>query len=419
MRRPYALTLLCLLLFIGLSACDTTQNGGVAESDDDQDTETLSDEQIDYSFVTQEQQAMLLSDGPLQESQLLRFGFRLSGAVFTMSDETDGNEVIAFRRNPSGRLRFVGSYPTNGTGSGDGLNGTSNPMALALGNRYLVAVNGGSDEVSLFKVRGARLELVDVIPSGGPRPISITVYKRWVYVINAGREGEPGNINGFVIAPGDQLAPLFGSTQPLNEDAGNPSQIDFNPLGTQIVITDKPSNTITTYPVNDSGIAGEPNTQHSAGTTPFGFDFDREGRLHVSEANGGAELGSSMSSYLLNGGFINLLSGVIPTNQTAACWVETFGAYAYTTNTGSGSVTGFRINPDGTLERLDEDGITFTTGEGSQPLDMDIALRYLFVHSQGNDRIGVYRIERDGSATSVPNAAATGLPPTAVGVAAY
>jgi 6-phosphogluconolactonase (cycloisomerase 2 family) len=98
--------------------------------------------------------------------------------------------------------------------------------------------------------------------------------------------------------------------------------------------------------------------------------------------------------------------------------VETFGRYAYTANTGSGTVTGFRIGHDGTLTLLDEDGVTATTGAGSTPRDMDIALRYLYVHSAASSSIEVYRIEGDGGLTAIPGAA-SGLPPTSRGVAAY
>ena len=53
-----------------------------------------------------------------------------------------------------------------------------------------------------------------------------------------------------------------------------------------------------------------------------------------------------------------------------ACWivVTTNGRYTYTTNTGSNSITGYRIGSDGSLAILDADGKTADTG--ATPIDM-------------------------------------------------
>jgi len=45
------------------------------------------------------------------------------------------------------------------------------------------------------------------------------------------------------------------------------------------------------------------------------------------------------------------------------------GGYAYIANAGSASITGYRINDDGSLALLNPDGITAATG-GTTPVDL-------------------------------------------------
>jgi 6-phosphogluconolactonase (cycloisomerase 2 family) len=335
------------------------------------------------------------------------------GAVFILSNEAEGNAVLAFERASDGTLAPAGTFPTEGLGSGDGLNEASNTMALAAGNRLLYAVNGGSDEISMFGVKGAALSFIGKVPSGGPRPISIAVYRQLVFVLNAGRPGEPGNIAGFRIRGGGELQPLHNATRPLNPGAGSPSQIGFDPSGGLLVVTDKPSGTITTYAVQANGRTGPPQVQPSSGDTPVGFAFDGAGRLVVSEAGGAA------SSYEIGpaGGLFPVSASVQGVHPL--CWLEIEGRFAYAS--GAVAITGYHIGPGGTLDLLGENGVVAFSGAGSAPRDMDIAMGYLYVHLGGDRSIGVYRIQDEGGLTPVAGgfASPVPLPTTAVGVAAY
>ena len=53
------------------------------------------------------------------------------------------------------------------------------------------------------------MRLADVDPSGGARPISVTVHGKFVYVLNAGNATTPANIRGFLALWG-RLVPLPG-----------------------------------------------------------------------------------------------------------------------------------------------------------------------------------------------------------------
>jgi 6-phosphogluconolactonase len=94
------------------------------------------------------------------------------------------------------------------------------------------------------------------------------------------------------------------------------------------------------------------------------------------------------------------------------------GRYAYVTNTGSGSVTGYAVAGDGTLTLLDADGRTGVTGPGSTPIDEDFSRdgRFLYVLGAGSHAVHAFAFASDGSLA--PAGTAPGLPAGAVGLAA-
>jgi len=322
-------------------------------------------------------------------------------AVYVMSNDANANAVLVFERAADGTLSEAGSYPTGGAGTSAGL-GSQGAVALSDNGRYLFVVNAGSHEISVFATNGTTLHLTDTVPSGGERPISLTVHGRILYVLNAGGSG---NITGFFIRGNGRLSPIPHSTQHLSNDgvgaAPGPAQVSFSPDGRQLVVTEKASNLILTYDVRRSGQATAPNSNSSEGMTPFGFDFTPWGTLIVSEAFGGAANASAASSYNLSHGQLQTVSSSVPTHQTAACWVIVTpdGKYAYTTNTGSSSVSGYAVNPNGSLDLLDADGRTGETGDGSSPIDAIISSdgQTLYVLSGGSNIVTTFHIAADGS----------------------
>jgi hypothetical protein len=92
-----------------------------------------------------------------------------------LSNQPAGNAVLRFERQRDGSLVQAGSYPTGGTGTGGGL-GSQGAVTLDDSDRYLYAVNPGSATLSSFRVQRDGLELVDVVPSGGVMPTSVTVH---------------------------------------------------------------------------------------------------------------------------------------------------------------------------------------------------------------------------------------------------
>lgn len=344
---------------------------------------------------------------------------RGNDAVYVMNNDANANAILVFDRAADGTLTEAGSYLTGGLGTGGGL-GSQGAVVLSDNGRWLFAVNAGSDEVSVFAANGNALHLVDTVASGGERPISLTVHGRLLYVLNAGGSG---NITGFFIRGNGRLSAISHSTQYLSNDgvgdAPGPAQISFTPNGSQLVVTEKGTNQILTYDVRRSGQAAEANINASEGMTPFGFDFTPNGTLIVSEAFGGAADASTASSYGFSHGQLEVISSSVATNQTAACWVIVTpdGKFAYTTNTGSSSVTGFQVGLNGSLELLNADGRTGETGDGSSPIDATISSdgQTLYVLSGGSSTITAFHIAADGSLVNLGNVS---VPAGTVGIAA-
>jgi len=333
------------------------------------------------------------------------------GALYTLTNAASGNEVLVFSRSASGSLAFQGAYATGGLGSSAGL-GSQSAVLLTKNNQWLYAVNAGSDQISVFAVNPSGLALVDVVDSGGVRPISLTIYKDWLYVLNA---GDSGNISGFSIGQDGSLSPLAGSTQPVSNGgvgaAPGLAQIAFSSDGSTLVVTEKTTSLIDTYEVLD-GLAGAPVTHASSGAVPFGFAFDHHGYAIVSEASG------AVSSYQINGSGFSVISPSVATTQVAACWIAISknGKFAYTTNAGSGSISSYQLGEDGSLTLLNPTaGIT---GAGSSPVDMAFSIngRYLYALGSASHAITIFYMGADGSLTSNGSIS---VPTGVVGLAAH
>ncbi len=330
------------------------------------------------------------------------------GAVYTMSNATAGNAILVFGRSADGALVAGDAVATGGMGTGAGL-GNQGGLVLTRNQRWLLAVNAGSNSVSVFEVRPQGLRLVDVEPTGGVRPISVTEHRGVVYVVHAGND----TIAGFTLSSRGQLSPLADSVHGLSSPGAGPAQIAFTLDGGFLLVTEKANNRITIFTIDRRGRPVDRRAQDASGMTPFGFAFGKRHQVFVTEAFGGEAGRAATSSYLIDAdGTLSSISPSVATNQTAACWavLTPNGKYAYVTNAGSGSISGYAVDGDGRIALLNEDGRTGVTGAGSTPIDMAIANNgtILYNLNAGSRTIGAFRLERDGSLT--PLAVAVSVP---------
>jgi 6-phosphogluconolactonase (cycloisomerase 2 family) len=350
------------------------------------------------------------------DSPNLRFGANSIGAVYTSTNASSANEVLVYPRAADGTLSAPTAIATGGAGAGAGL-GSQGAVVLSGNARWLLVVNAGSNDVSVFRADNRSLTLTDVEPSGGEFPVSLTIRGRLVYVLNA---GSINNVTGFLLRADGDLVPLAGSTRPLSAASVGPAQVEFTPDGRGLVITEKATNLITTFSVERNGQLGRMTSTPSATPTPFGFAFDLRGNLIVSEAAGGAAGASDLSSYaVMRTGSLGAISPSVATTQSAACWVliAQDGRLAFTTNTASGSVSAFAIGQDGSLSLLH--AVAANTGAGSAPIDMARSRngRFVYVLAPGaGGTVRPYSIEPDGQLTGLGPVG--GVPATAFGLAA-
>ena len=338
----------------------------------------------------------------------------MTAAVYVQTNEAANNEIAAFSRSEDGTLAPLGRYSTGGRGTGEPHLPSQNSVVLSDDGRWLLVANTGSDELSLFAVESDGLRLTDRVDSGGSKPTSVAVSGALAYVLN---NGTP-NISGFNLVDG-KLTPLEGSTRPLSSDDADPAQVSFSVDGATLIATERGTNSISTYAIDERGCAEGPTTIKSSGQTPYGFDSTPEGSLIVTEAFGGEVGAAAASSYAVDGGELTALSGSVGDTRSEVCWaaVTKDGHFAYVTNFGDCTVSCYEIAGDGSLEL--HDPVAGSTRQGEKGLrDEGISGdgRYLYAIDADAQRVFGWAVGQDGQLTSVGEF--EGVPDTVAGLAA-
>ena len=336
-------------------------------------------------------------------------GDAASGAVFALNDNTAANAVAAYYRAPDGTLTPAGSYATGGRGGvlpGSVVDHTASQGALAYDEAHglLIAVNPGSDTISVFRVHGDRLALSQVLRSGGDFPVSVTVHGNHAYVLNA---LGGGSLNGYRI-DGGYLAPIPGSYRALklgttakSQFTATPGQVAFTPDGTRLLVTTKATtNAVDVFAVHGDGrLSASPTVNSLPGDVPFAVAFDRNGDAVVSEAGPNAVATFAVGS----GGVLSQLA-VSDTGQMATCWIVRDGRYFYASNAGSGSVSGYSVGSSGALTAL---GNT-TTDAGTVDAAAAGHGRFLYVQTGKSGIVDEFAVEAGGGLTPIGSVTVAG-----------
>jgi 6-phosphogluconolactonase (cycloisomerase 2 family) len=329
-------------------------------------------------------------------------GDSASGAVFALTDNTAGNAVAAYHRAADGKLTPAGSYGTGGLGgvlSGSVIDHTASQGALAYDQDQglLVAVNPGSNSISVFRVHGDQLRLSQVLPSGGDFPVSVTVHGNHAYVLNA---LGGGSLYGYRVA-GGQLAPIAGSYRALNlgttatsQFTATPGQVAFTPDGSRLLVTTKgATNAVDVFAVGADGrLAGSPTVNSLPGDVPFAVAFDQAGHVAIAEAGPSAIATFTVS----RSGKLTQLDAAA-TGQAAACWVVRAGRYFFTSNAGSGSLSGYAIGQSGALTAL---GNT-STDAGTVDATSAAGGRFVYVQTGKAGIVDEFAVQAGGGLTPI------------------
>lgn len=366
-----------------------------------------------------------------------------NGRIYVMTNAKSGNTVVVFHRSEDGSLTRLQEVSTGGLGSGAGVlppplppNPGPDPlqsqdaMVMTGDGRFLLVVNSGSNDLSVMSVTREGLELVSKTPSGGSFPVSIAEHRGIVYALNEGESpdhpaGGTATIAGFRLNSRGELSPIANSTRVIGVDTGT-SDILFSPSGDTLVITEMFTNLIDIFRLSSDGTPGSKTTITSNTPTPFGAEFRDDNTLVVTEIDvitvNGRRMGianaSTMSSYkLLSDGTMQPISKSVPSHRTGSCWVRFSrnGQFAYTGDTGSGTISIYGVSADGSLTLR---GFASSGGAFSAPLDLDVTPdgKFLYViipfgliansppilpAPANAGRVQGYRIESDGTLTPV------------------
>ena len=324
-------------------------------------------------------------------------------AVFVQTNDLNGNSIAAYSQNENGTLTYAATYATGGNG-GRAAGAVVDPLASQSSLVYdsaqhlLLAPNAGSNTVSVFRVRGDRLRLEQVVASGGPFPASIAVHDNLAFVLDAGLAGY---VQGYRIA-GGRLHPIAGSQRSLGLANSNPpgflqspGQVGFTPDGRHLVITLKGNNggSVDVFSVSDDGQLSNAPTATAVGGVPFAFVFDQQGHLVIVNAAFG-----NLSTYTVNGnGSLSLVSAGASDGQIAACWVIGTKGNFYAANTGSGSLSRYTIDNNGTVALRSPLAATGIPGA----IDMAVSGRFLYAQSGGSGSVKAFAVGEDGSLTPI------------------
>jgi len=356
------------------------------------------------------------------------------GHVYVNDNTAGTNTIGGLDQHADGSLMALAGSPFSAGGAGTGtIVGSQGAIQVASHGRYVLAVDAGSNQISVLAVGSdGSLSLVgSPVSSGGIEPVSIAVHRRLVYVANEGDGTSGSNYTGFRLRNDGVLKPLSGSTVPLPATA-LPGDILFNGTGTNLIgvevgTADPSTFLIDSYRVRENGrlaaAAGSPFPAEAPG--PFGSEFSPTDphHLYVSNAHGGTGNGSvSAFSASANGKLESLEGSPYRDGQTAPCWVEIShdGRYLFAVDTGSTTISSYRIRENGSLRYLTS--TPFSSGLGIRPFDarLDVGGRYLYVIDAAIASISGFAVSGGSltELTSSPTALPTGATPFGIATVA-
>jgi 6-phosphogluconolactonase len=338
------------------------------------------------------------------------------GHVYVNDNTAGTNTIAAFGRTAGGTLVAVPGSPfeAGGAGTGAGI-ASQGSLQQALHGRYLIAADGGSNQVSVLRVdhSGALSRVSDgVVGSGGSDPVSIAVHGHLVYVANA--VDPHANYTGFWLSGDGHLRAIPDSTFALPEGS-QPGDVLFNRPGTVLAGTRVLSGEIDSFKVGHSGrltpAPGSPIA--SQGPGPFGSEFrpTNPNQLFVSNAHGGTGNGT-VSAFSVNGDGALTSIGTSPFAdlQTAPCWVEIShdGSVLFTVNTAVGTISRYRIEPGGSLVLIGSTPMHEPMGLGPEDARLSPNGESLWVVDAGRKAISGFAVH--GSSLSEFGSSPTALP---------
>ncbi len=330
------------------------------------------------------------------------------GYTYVDGNTATANTIDGFARHADGSLTPLAGSPfsAGGAGLGSGL-ASQGAIQVTSDGRYMLAVDAGSNQISVMRVtaNGVPVLVGQPVFSGGIKPVSVAVSPfGLVYVANQGNGGS--GYSGFRLHGDGKLTPIAGSTITVPDGSGL-GDVFFNAFGDHLIGTRTGTSLIDSFVVLPGGhplaAQGSPFTGQGLGQLGAEFSPADPSHLFVSNAHNGTDLGT-VSAYRdgLFGHLSPIGSSPYADGQTAPCWVEIShnGKYLFTVNTGSGTVSSYSINRDGSLVLIG----SFAISGGGADIDARLSPdgNYLLVLGSGMHFVSVFAVN-GGNLTELPS----------------
>ena len=192
------------------------------------------------------------------------------GYTYIDGNTATANTIDGFARHADGSLSPLAGSPfaAGGAGLGTGL-GSQGAIQVTADGRYLLAVDAGSNQISVLRVTAGGVPVLVGRPvsSGGIEPVSVAVsWSGLVYVANSGAGGS--NYTGFRLSPAGTLRPIPGSTYTVPDNSGL-GDVFFNAFGDHLIGTRTGTSLIDSFVVLPGGrLLAARLSLHRAGPRP-------------------------------------------------------------------------------------------------------------------------------------------------------
>ena len=183
------------------------------------------------------------------------------------------------------------------------------------------------------------------------------------------------------------------------EFVSTPGQVAFTPDGSQLVVTTKANgSSIDVFGVRfDGRLSAAPVVNPEPGAVPFAVDFDAAGHLVVTEAGTNAVATFSLDATARSRAIDTKLTG-----QAATCWIVQANGVFYASNAGSGSLSGYRVEPRG---HADAARANTTTDAGTVDAAATPDGHFLYVQTGAAGIVDEFSVNANGSLTAIGSVA--------------
>ncbi|MCL2140764.1 MAG: lactonase family protein [Dehalococcoidia bacterium] len=326
---------------------------------------------------------------PLLATTSCSCGGNSSKSAFVMTN-ANRNSIIPFIINDNGALVASSSVATQGNGSGISINPLSSQSSLIVSGdrKWLVALNAGSNEISVFKITNNGISFTSKSSSLGQLPVSVASTGSRVFVLN--RKGLP-NVRGFNINKKGELVVIDKNKAVISLTPGpSYSQIGISPNNKWLVISDETNSLLLVYTLNRDTISKDYMSLPTSGKSPASFTFDKKNNLLVVESSS-----STVSSYAISKDGIVPITEALLLGQPTPRWIVSNGNYAYITHFGNDTISSLQIN-NGHLTL----GKRFYTGSNnSTEIAINSSGEYVYIVNPRSNKILRFIIEKDGDLT--------------------